>query len=775
MITEKNGIFSLETKHTGYYFKITNGVLENLHYGKKIDILNEFPLEHKALVGLGGDVVYKKEAAPFSLQHVCLELSPLQKGDFRQNSLEIEMPSGAYTADFTYDTFFIKGGNIPPKVLASAYGGEQTLCISLKTPEDVVARLVYTVYENVDVITRRLEIENNNDKKIVIKKALSYQLDLPNCDYNVHTFTGAWARERHETVTPLTVGSHTFGSTTGASSHFVNPFFMVCDNEATEHTGEVYGFNLVYSGSHMAVCEVSPFGKTRIAAGVQAFGFSYTLQKGECFFAPEAVLTYSDNGKNGMSQNMHNFVNNHIVRGVWAKKERPVLCNNWEATYFDFTESKILKMAKEAAKLGVELFVLDDGWFGTRNDDFQGLGDYDVNTKKLPGSLKRLADKINGLGMSFGLWFEPEMVNENSKLFKAHPDWAVATPNNTPSEGRNQLVLDLCNKDVRKYIIENVNNTLKSANISYVKWDMNRHISDAYSACLAEQGRFNYEYISGLYEIFEEIMACNPNVLFEACASGGNRFDLGILCYMPQIWTSDDTDAHERLYIQSGTSYGYPQSTMGCHVSASPNHQAARQSPIESRFDVAAFGVLGYELDLNLLSAAQGKVVASQIEWYKKHRKLLQFGTFYRLQNPQANKGCKWIVVSQDKKSAIYGEFLNLLTPNSLKPPVKLKGLIPTEKYRLSVRQEAIDIRTFGSLINQILPVKVNTDGHIMHAAADFYMMPCEKEEYVAFGNLLMNAGVKLNQEFTGTGYNEKVRLMPDFSARLYEIELVRE
>ena len=774
MICEKDGLFSIETAHTGYYIRVTNGLAEQLYYGARLAKASVDALCEKNAVGYGEDIVYQKPAAPLSLLHLCLELSPIGKGDFRAACVEIAMPHGGFTADFVYQSFAICKGNLPPQGLAAAYGGDETLCLFFKTPEGVAARLYYTVHEAANVITRRIEIENGAAAPITVRKCMSYQLDLPACDYTLSTFTGAWARERHETRRDICVGKACFGADTGASSNMCNPFFMLAAKDATEHCGEVYGFNLVYSGSHEGCVEVSSFGKTRVMAGVSSHMFGYTLQTNEVFTAPEAVLTYSNHGKNGMSAHLHDFVNWHIVRGEWAGKERPVLCNNWEATYFDFTEAKLLKMAKAAAKLGMELFVLDDGWFGTRDNDSRGLGDYAVNRKKLPGGLAGLCNKVKALGLSFGLWVEPEMVNEDSDLYRAHPDWVVQTPANVPCEGRHQLVLDVCRAEVQDYIIENVCAVLQSADIRYVKWDMNRHISDAYSPTLAEQGRFYYTYMRGLYRVLSEITARHPNVLFESCSSGGNRFDYGMLCYMPQIWTSDDTDAYERQTIQAGTSYAYPQSTMGCHVSASPNHQAARVSPIESRFNVAAFGVLGYELDLQLLSPAEEKAVAAQVAWYKAHRGLLQYGRFLRLANPCFDAKCEWMVVSDNQNEAILGEFLHLMVPNTAKPPLRFAGLCEKQEYRVTARSQVIDIRTFGSLINQILPVKVNTSGHLMHAAADFYMMPCESEQYTAGGDLLMHAGIRQKQAFTGTGYNDDVRLMPDFSSRMYYVAAIK-
>ena len=417
--------------------------------------------------------------------------------------------------------------------------------------------------------------------------------------------------------------------------------------------------------------------------------------------------------------------------------------------------------------------MLDDGWFGARDNDAKGLGDYTVNRKKLSGGLAGLAEKVHALGLLFGLWFEPEMVNADSGLFRAHPDWIVQTPGNVPATGRNQYVLDLCRAEVQDYIIANVNATLASAPIDYVKWDMNRHISDNYSPALAEQGRFSHSYILGLYRVLQSIVEQNPDVLFEGCSSGGNRFDLGILCYMPQIWTSDDTDAYERQLIQAGTSYGYPPSVMGCHVSASPNHQTARTSPIESRFNVAAFGLLGYELDLGRLTPAEQKAVAAQIAYYKAHRRPFQYGRFLRLCPPFGKNKCEWMMLAPDGSEAVVGEYLRLLRPNAEKPPLRLAGLAQDALYELEVRPQVVDVRTFGSLINQILPVKVNAGGHLMHAVADRYMMPCETERYAAYGDLLMYAGIRQKQAFTGTGYNENVRLMPDFSSRVYYLRRV--
>ncbi len=773
MITLHDGWFALETARTGCYLALRGGLCENLHYGARVRVENLLPLTQKTDVGYGCDTLYKKELGAVSLEHLSLELSPLQKGDYRAQSLSLVLPNGARTADFAYVCAKKLTGSVPPAGMPGAFGGEETLALTFAAA-GVQATLYYTTYPDCDVITRRLSIQNNAEGPVTLEKVMSYQLDLPGKDYTLSTFHGAWARERHEEAARLVAGARVFGSRLGVSSAFVNPFFMLAENGATEFSGGVYGFNLIYSGSHEGCVEVSPYGHTRVMAGIQSDGFSWTLAPGETFDTPEAVMTFSREGKNGMSANMHEFVRSHIVRGAWAKKERPVLLNNWEATYFDFTEKKLLSLAKDAARLGVELFVLDDGWFGERNDDTKGLGDYTVNRKKLPHGLDGLAKRVHDMGLLFGLWLEPEMVNEDSGLFRAHPDWIVAAPGVTPSTGRNQYVLDLCRAEVQDYIIEHVNATLKSAPIDYVKWDMNRGVSDPFSPALPGQGRFFHSYVLGLYRVFSEVTAANPGVLFEGCSSGGGRFDLGVLSYMPQIWTSDDTDAYERERIQTGTSYGYPPSVMGCHVSAAPNHQTLRTSPIETRFNVAAFGVLGYELDVNRLTPAEQKAVAAQIAYYKKHRRLLQYGRFARLASPFDGKNrCEWMVVSDDGSEAIVGEFQHLLVPNTEKPPLRLAYLREDALYEVEARPQVIDIRSFGSLINHLLPFRVNASGHLMHTVADRYMMACEEEKYTAYGDMLMYAGIRQKQSFTGTGYTKDVRILPDFGSRMHF--LIRE
>lgn len=771
MFCEENGIFCLETDHLGYYIGRRGELLETLHFGSRLRPTPDALPEKHATV-YGSAIVYD---GTDDLLHLCLELSPTGKGDFRRSGLELRLADGSDVVRFRFASHAVHAGNLPPERMPGAHGAAETVELVFDSPQGVTVRQFCGIYPECDAFTRRIVVENRTGAPIRISRCMSYSLDLPRTGYRLTTFTGAWARERNESTVELKPGAVKFGSRTGTSSNFCNPFFLLAAPGCTEDAGRVYGFNLIYSGSHEGWAEVSPYSKTRIQAGIQSEGFGWTLADGESFHTPEAVLSYSGRGRNGLSHNFHRFVRQHIVPEFWADRERPILLNNWEATYFKFNESKLLSLAKKAAKLGMELFVLDDGWFGNRDSDTCALGDYTINRKKLPHGLEGLGKKLGDLGLKFGLWFEPEMVSPDSDLCRAHPDWAVQVPGVSPSLGRNQLVLDLCREEVRQYIIENVNLTLSSAPISYVKWDMNRQLTDLYSPALTEQSRFSHAWILGLYQVFDAVRRANPEVLFEGCSSGGNRFDLGVLCYMDQIWTSDDTDCYERMRIQTGTSCGYPPSVMGAHVSASPNHQTARTSPLESRFDVAAFGCFGYELDLGTLSPAEEKMIAGQIAFYKEHRRLFQFGTFHRLRSPFDSEWCAWMVVSEDKREALVLDALARMEPNSETEPLLLTGLDPDMCYQVTVRPQYVDIRSFGGLINYVLPVKVNTEGILIHAAANLYAMPTESESFRAYGDCLMEAGLRTKQRFVGTGYNADVRLMPDYSARIYHLNAIEE
>ncbi len=481
------------------------------------------------------------------------------------------------------------------------------------------------------------------------------------------------------------------------------------------------------------------------------------------------MLTYSDKGINGARLNMHHFTNNHVIPSQWNNTIRPVVINNWEGTYFKFTESKLLALANDAKKYGAELFVLDDGWFGARNSDTAGLGDYNVNKKKLPGGLASLSKKIHKKGMKFGLWFEPESVNPDSDCYRAHPDWAVKCVDREPSLGRHELILDLSKKEVQDYLINSVSGILNSAQIEFVKWDMNRNISDITFSDY-EPGEFYHRYMLGLYRVLRELTKMFPNVLFEGCASGGNRFDLGILSYFPQIWASDDTDAHERITIQSGYYLGYPQSTVSAHVSCSPSHQLLRRTPIETRFNVAMFGVLGFELLFNELDKLEKKKCKQLIEVYKANREYFQFGDFYEL-DAYTDNFHKWQVLSKDKKTSIIGHFNVLQLTHAPETILNANGLLDEQKYTVGVVALEHNIKEFGGLINMLTPIHLNPNGWLVNVLSKKMTIPYEKESYVVYGSVLNNKGIILNPEWSSSGLNDGVRVLEDFGSRLYVVK----
>lgn len=765
MIRSERGVWCIETERTGYYIARRGDLAEQLHYGRKIRP-DAGPLREKLASSYCTDAIYDETwDAGVSLHHVGLELSPVEKGDFRRPALEITMPDGSRVSDWKLREEKVLPASPEADGLPQAYGGGECLALCFENEWGVRVEALYTPYDECDVIVRRYRILNGSGAPITIRRAMSYQLDLPRSGFLLTTLTGAWAREFEPKTQPLAAGAAAFGSTTGASSHYCNPLFLLSEKNADENAGEVYAFNLIYSGSHQEWVETDSFGRTRVEAGIQPEGFAWTLAPGEVFDTPEAVLAFSGEGKNGASRSMHRFVRAHVSPRRWSSAERPVLVNNWEATYFGFTEEKLLQLAHTAAGLGAELFVLDDGWFGRRTSDLRGLGDFDVNPDKLPSGLDGLAAGIEREGLRFGLWVEPEMVNEDSALYEAHPDWAVQPPKGQPCRSRHQLVLDLCRTQVQDYLIEQLDNVLSSAPISYVKWDMNRHHTDRFSSALEEQGHFAHAWMLGFYRVLGEVTRRHPDILFEGCASGGNRFDLGVLCFFPQIWLSDDTDAWERARIQSGASLGYPQSTMGCHVSAVPNHQTLRVTPLESRFDVAVFGAFGYEMDLTAVTPGAAACIAAQIAWFKEHRVLFQQGQMYRLVSPFETDECAWMVVSEDRTQAAVLEMISLVHPNSAQPPLRLTGLDPDRTYEISVRPQFLETERFGSMVRQAFPELEQVPE----------LFPCEQGTMTASGSLLMYAGIRRRQRFGGFGIAPDVRIMPDFSARIYLLKALPE
>ena len=754
-------IFYLNTKNTTYVLGIHDtGKVEHLYYGKHItqDISGTALVEPQVLE-CPHSIIYDENVGKMTLDNMGLEYSEVGKGDFREPALEIYSEEMGYLSDFTYVGCREYKGKKQLENLPSA-SGDETHCNTLEIDlydKNLKATLTlcYHVFYECDVITRNAKITNHHQKPLVLNRIMSLQLDLEDVGYSLVSFDGEWAREMTKHERALVNGSYMIDSKVGVSSNKHNPFIILKQNRCTETFGDCYGFNLIYSGNHAEIIEVSSYDKIRVLSGINPHCFSFHLATGQSFVSPEAVMTFSSTGLNGMSQNMHHFIKKHIIPKRFQNKERPVLINNWEATYFDFNKEKLLGLAKEAAALGIELFVLDDGWFGKRNDDTSSLGDWFVNTKKLEGGLDSLAEEIKQLGMTFGLWIEPEMISEKSKLYTDHPEWIIGKPNTRLSKGRNQLILDLTRQEVCDYLVDTLSSVLSSADITYVKWDMNRNFADMYSENLGKekQGELFHRYIVGFYDVLNRLTVAFPNILFEGCAAGGNRFDLGILCYMPQIWASDDTDAYERLTIQNGISYGYPPSTFGAHVSACPNHQTLRYTSLETRFNVAAFGLLGYELNLLALTPIEKETIKNQIAFYKKYRKLMQFGEFYRFDTIE-NKQL-WLAMSEDKTQGMLGFYQTLARPNPTKERIKMGYLEDRYYYSVETRPQWVQESDFGHVSEQM----------------DFREI--EKEFIMAWGDLLNYAGFRPKEQFCGGSLGPNVRVLGDFGSRLYKIEKV--
>ncbi|HHD2971054.1 TPA: alpha-galactosidase [Clostridium perfringens] len=681
--------FHLRTKNTSYVLKVMEtGHLSHLYWGRKLKADNlEYFVRRR---GFGSFAADTDNISGFQLELIPQECPTFGATDLRSPSLEFQYEDGTSATDLRYKSHRIYEGKQRLSGLPAVYveseeeatSLEITLVDSLKNLEVI---LTYNVFENFDAITRSLKIVNNSDEKINIERVLSANVDFTTDEFDFIQLSGSWGRERHILRNPLRSGSQSIESRRGASSHAQNPFMALCSKDANEEYGEVYGFSLVYSGNFLANVEVDMYRNARAQIGINPFDFKWLLESKEEFQAPEVVLVYSSKGLNGMSQIYHNLYRKRLCRGNYRDKVRPILINNWEATYFDFNEVKIKEIAKEASKLGMELFVLDDGWFGNRNDDKSSLGDWFVNEGKLKGGLSKLAKDINNMGLKFGLWFEPEMISPISKLYEKHPNWCIHIPGRTRSQARSQLILDLSRKEVCDYIIESVSKILESANISYVKWDMNRNMTEVGSLELTSerQRETAHRYILGLYRVMEEITSRFPNVLFESCSGGGGRFDPGMLYYMPQTWTSDDTDAIERLKIQFGTSMVYPPISMGCHVSAIPNHQANRTTPLETRGVSAMAGNFGYELDITKLSEEEKEELKEQISLYKEIRETVQFGTLYRLKSPFNSNEVAWMMISEDKNEVVVSYVRQWALVNESFSNLKLTALDKDSEYEI--------------------------------------------------------------------------------------------
>lgn len=666
---------------------LENGHLGQLYFGKKIRDKEDFSYLLEKRSRPMSSYLYEGDRT-FSLEHIKQEYPVYGTTDYRHPAVEILQENGSRISDFCYESHTISGGKPGLAGLPATYTESddeaKTLCVTLRdSVTNIRLELLYTIFASGGILTRSARLINDGTSPVHLLTAMSLSLDLPDMDYEWIQLSGAWARERHIRKRTLEYGIQAIDSMRGHSSHEHNPFLVLKRPAATENQGTVLGFSLIYSGNFRIQAEVDTHDTTRVTVGINPSGFDWKLDANESFQTPEAVMVYSENGMNGMSQTFHKLYQKRLARGYWRDRPRPILINNWEATYMDFTEERLLEIAEKAKECGVELFVLDDGWFGERVDEHGGLGDWFANTDRLPNGISGLSEKIEAMGMKFGLWFEPEMVNKNSDLYRTHPDWMIHTPNRSASHGRFQFVLDFSRPEVVDCIYGMMETILSESKISYIKWDMNRSITECYSQALDadRQGEVFHRYILGVYSLYERLTAAFPQVLFESCASGGGRFDSGLLYYAPQGWASDDSDAVERLKIQYGTSMCYPISSIGSHVSAVPNHQVRRNTPLHTRANVAYFGTFGYELDLNKLTEEEIREVKEQIQFMKKYRELLQFGAFYRLKSPFEGNETVWMVVSEDKKTALVGWYRVLNTVNASYTRVLLRGLNPDTLY----------------------------------------------------------------------------------------------
>ena len=743
MIHTHDNVYHLKTDCYSYMLRITDrGIPEHLHFGAPVSDGDEAAFICHPGLGWGSCVVLDDNDPGSCLDDKPLEWSGSGRGDYRESPLEL----AGQSTDFRFaGAETVKGAVAMTCGLPQARGDCETLVLTLEQP-GARLKLYYSAYPT--ALVRRTVLENTGDKPIRLQKLMSTCVDIPG-DLTMASFHGGWVAEMRRLDVPVGGSKVVNESLTGASSNRHNPGFMLYEAGAGEDQGRVYGFNLVYSGNHYASAQQSLQGFTRVMQGINPSNFLKELLPGESFEAPEAVLCCSEEGFGGLSRNMHAFVNRNIVPQYWQGRPRPVLYNDWEGCMFHFNQHRLLDLADRARKLGCELFVLDDGWFGKRDNDKAGLGDYNVNRKKLPEGLEGLARRIREKGMEFGLWFEPESVNPDSDLYRAHPDWAL-TDSFPPVLGRHQLLLDLTKPEVRDYIVESITGILDTAEITYVKWDMNRH-----SIALGAKA---HDFVLGLYDVMRRIFEPRPQILLENCSSGGNRFDLGMLCFSPQIWCSDDTDPIERLTIQGNLSYLYPQSTFGAHVSAAPHAQTLRVTPLSTRGNVSFFGCLGYELDLKHLLPVEVKAIQAQIAFYKQYREVFQFGTFRRTRNG-------W-QVSQGNVT-IAGVFHKLVSAAPGYEQLRMKGLRPEATYRVTSLGQAIRVGQFGALLKHVVPVNVDPNGALLRMADSRYTLKDHAEDLTASGAALMS-GMMLRPLFRGTGYSEQQRTQGDFGSDIY-------
>lgn len=679
---EKDKAFKLRANNTDYMMKVCEeGYLAHVYYGNKVpdeDLTYLLRLDESPFTPATND----RDRASF-MDTLPFEYPCFGVGDYRESAFKIMDANGMSTCDLRYVSHKMYEGKPKLEGLPATFATEESGCSTLEITmydkyADIEVVLIYTAFDKLDVITRSAVITNKSEKPFKITRALSACVDFDTDKMDMITLNGSWARERAVERCRLHHGKQLVDSCRGESSHQNNPFVALCDNNADEDKGEVFGFNFVYSGNFYAQAEVTQHKKTRFIMGINPLDFEWLLEKGESFTCPEIVMVHSDEGIGKMSRTFHDLYRNNLIRGEYKDKRRPILINNWEATYFNFDTDKLIDIAKEASKLGIEMLVMDDGWFGHRDSDNSSLGDWFVYEKKLKGGLKYLVDEVNKLGMKFGIWFEPEMISPDSELYKAHPDWAIQIKGRPLTLCREQYVLDYSRKEVRDHVYGMMKKILDSANIEYIKWDMNRQLTEVGSTTLpAERQReLWHRYVLGVYDLMDRLTTDYPHILLENCSGGGARFDPGMLYYSPQIWCSDDTDAIERLKIQHGTSMCYPCSAMGAHVSDCPNHTVGRNTPFKTRGHVAMVGTFGYELDVTRIPQEDRDAIPAQIKEFNKFNKLVRTGDHYRIGNMfEDNTWDAWEFVAKDKSEALF-EFVQVLgRPNERSRRIKLKGL----------------------------------------------------------------------------------------------------
>ena len=723
-VNASNRLFHLQTKHTSYVFHvIEDGSLGQLYYGPKIpfkdDYANLNTREEHDCTNTRTD-----EDVEFQAELLKQEYAGLGKGDYRYPAFQITYPNGSRTSEFQYRDYELKDGKARltglPSTFADDSNDSQTLTVKL-ADGDLELQLHYTIFADEDVIVRSTTFINHG-KTVFLNRALSAQLDLPDANYDFIQFAGSWSRERHLHRSHLRPGTQSISSLRTASSHQENPFFMLARPHTDNNQGAVFGFNFVYSGNFLDSVEVDQFDTTRVLIGINPDEFGWKLNSGDSFQTPEVIFSYTDNGFNALSQQLGAFYAQHLINPHFAHQERPILINNWEATFMDFTEDKLMPIVERAKELGIEMFVLDDGWFGHRDDDRSSLGDWFVDEKKFNHGIAGFAKRVHDLDMKFGLWFEPEMISIDSKLYQTHPEWMIKTPGRGQTPGRHQFVLDMSRQEVVDYLFGLMSHIIQDAKLDYIKWDMNRNITEMYGADLPadQQLEFSHRYILGVYDLYDRLTKAFPDVLFESCASGGGRFDLGMMYYAPQAWCSDDTDAIERIKIQDGTSYGYTPSMWGAHVSAVPNDQVGRLTSIDMRAKVAYFGAFGYELDVTELSDEEQATIKQQVAFYKQYRKLFQFGTFYRLETPDTSDNVYgWETVSPDKQTAIGMRYQILNGANPAYIRYYFKGLDPERHYTVNDGSEVFsgaELMNAGYFVprvmNRLQSPKVPSDFH---------------------------------------------------------------